>query len=271
MNNFWTRTLSGAVYTGLVIASLLLGLKYFIPLFAFVTAVCLWEFLNVEIQDNGPAKILGIIGGTLLYVISAYALMGMTKLLIYLPYVLFLPFLVLILSLFNPKADNFRAIGSLLMGLFYIVLPFILLTAIQRWHIGGSGLSPLIGIFILFWTNDTGAYLSGRALGKHPLFPEVSPKKTIEGLIGGIILCLVTAYILSLYAFSFSFLQWMIIAALVAVFGTLGDLIESMWKRRAGIKDSGSIMPGHGGLLDRFDGFLIALPAIHLYLYFLKL
>lgn len=270
MNNFWTRTLSGAVYVALVVASLLLGLKYFIPLFAFITAVCLWEYLNVEIDEGGPAKILGIIGGTLLFIISAYALMGMNGLLKYLPFLLALPFLVLLLGLFNPSASNFKATGAMLTAFFYIVLPFILLTGIQRWHIPGSGLSPLIGIFILFWVNDTGAYLSGRALGKHPLFPAVSPKKTIEGLIGGVLLCLLAAFILSKYALSFSLTEWMIIGTLVAVFGTLGDLVESMWKRKAGIKDSGSIMPGHGGLLDRFDGFFIALPAIHLYLFILN-
>ncbi|MDX5320800.1 MAG: phosphatidate cytidylyltransferase [Bacteroidota bacterium] len=269
MNNFWTRTLSGAIYAGAVIGALLLGLKYFIPLFAFVTAVCLWEFLKAETESGHPARILGIVGGTLLYIVSAYALMGERSLIWYLPFILSLPFLVLLLGLTQPKADHFRAVGALLTSYFYIVLPFILLTAIQRWHLPGSGLSPLLGIFILFWSNDTGAYLSGKSMGKHPLFPEVSPKKTIEGLIGGILLCLIAAYILSLYSLSFTLTQWLILGGLISVFGTLGDLIESMWKRRLGIKDSGNIMPGHGGLMDRFDGFFIALPAVHLYLFFL--
>lgn len=270
MNNFWTRTLSGAVYAGLVIASLLLGLKYFIPLFAFITAVCIWEFLNAELEQGHPAKMLGVIGGTLLYIITAFGMLGEQSLLWYLPILLSLPFLVLILGLFQPKAANFQAAGTLALAFFYIVLPFILLTSTQLYLKPGAGLSPLLGIFILFWTNDTGAYLAGRSLGKRPLFPEVSPKKTWEGLIGGVILCMVAAYVLSLYALSFSLVNWMVIGALVAVFGTLGDLIESMWKRRIGIKDSGKIMPGHGGLLDRFDGFLIALPAIHLYLFILR-
>lgn len=270
MNNFSKRTLSGAIYVALVIGALLAGLKFFIPLFAVITAICLWEFLNAEIKTGSQAKYLGVIGGTLLYVISAFGLLGETSLLWYLPFLLALPLVVILLGLFQPAEPNFQDAGYLLLSFLYIVVPFILLTSIQLWHLSGSGLSPLIGIFILFWINDTGAYLSGKGLGKHPLFPAVSPKKTWEGLIGGALLCLGAAYVLSLYALSFSLTQWMIIGLLVAVFGTLGDLVESMWKRQLGIKDSGTIMPGHGGLLDRFDGFFVALPAIHIYLFLLK-
>lgn len=270
MTNFMKRTLSGAIYVALVISALLAGLKFFIPLFAFITAVCLWEFLNARIKGGSHAKYLGLIGGTMLYLISAFGLLGETSLLWYLPFLLALPLLVILLGLFQPAEPNFQDAGMLTLSFFYIVAPFILLTSIQLWHLPGSGLSPLIGIFILFWTNDTGAYLSGRTLGKHALFPAVSPKKTWEGLIGGVLLCLIAAYVLSLYALSFTLGQWLIIGGLVAVFGTLGDLAESMWKRQLGIKDSGTIMPGHGGLLDRFDGFFIALPAIHIYLFILK-
>lgn len=270
MNNFAKRTLSGAVYVALVVSALLAGLKYFIPLFAFITAVCLWEFLSNEVKKGSQTKYLGVIGGTLLYIIAAYGLLGETSLLWYLPFLLALPLLILVMGLLQPKEPNFQDAGQLLLSFFYIVVPFILLTATQLWHLPGSGLSPLIGVFILFWTNDTGAYLSGKMLGKHALFPEVSPKKTWEGLIGGVLLCLIAAYVLSLYALSFSLQQWLIIGSLVAVFGTLGDLVESMWKRNLDIKDSGKIMPGHGGLLDRFDGFFVALPAIHIYLFILK-
>ncbi|MHB1276983.1 MAG: phosphatidate cytidylyltransferase [Bacteroidia bacterium] len=270
MNNFVKRTLSGAIYVGLVVGTLLAGLRYFIPLFALITAVCLWEFLHAGIKSRSQAKFLGVIGGTLLYIISAFGLLGETSLLWYLPFLLALPLLVILLGLFQPAEANFQDAAYLLLSFIYIVVPFVLLTSLQLWHLSGSGLSPLLGIFILFWTNDTGAYLSGRNLGKHALFPAVSPKKTWEGLIGGALLCLGAAYVLSLYSLSFSLLQWMIIGGLVAVFGTLGDLVESMWKRQLGIKDSGSIMPGHGGLLDRFDGFFIALPAIHIYLFLLR-
>lgn len=270
MNNFVKRTLSSAVYVGLVVGTLMVDIKYFIPLFALITAVCLWEFLDAGIKSSNPAKFLGVIGGTLLYVISAFGLIGETSLLWYLPFLLALPIVVILLGLLQPAEPNFRDAGYLLLSFFYIVVPFVLLTSIQLWHLSGSGLSPLLGIFILFWTNDTGAYLTGRKFGKHALFPAVSPKKTWEGLVGGALLCLGVAYVLSLYSLSFSLLEWMIIGALVAVFGTLGDLVESMWKRQLGIKDSGSIMPGHGGLLDRFDGFFIALPAIHIYLFLLR-
>lgn len=270
MNNFVKRSLSGAVYIGLIIGTLLADFMFFIPLFALITAVCLWEFLHAGIKSGSQAKILGVIGGTLLYIISAYGLFGQTSLLSYLPFLLALPLIIILLGLFQPAERNFQDAAYLLLSFLYIVVPFVLLTSIQLFHRSGSGLSPLLAIFILFWTNDTGAYLFGRKFGKHALFPAVSPKKTWEGLIGGALLCLVAAYVLSLYALSFSLQQWMIIGTLVAVFGTLGDLVESMWKRQLGIKDSGNIMPGHGGLLDRFDGFFIALPAIHLYLFLLK-
>lgn len=270
MNNFVKRSLSGAVYIGLVIGTVLAGIKYFIPLFALVTAVCIWEFLNAQVKSGSPAKLLGVIGGTLLFIISAYGLQGESSLLWYLPFLFALPLLVILLGLFQPAESNFQDAAWLFLSFLYIVVPFVLLTSIDLWHISGSGLSPLLGIFILFWTNDTGAYLSGRKLGRHALFPAVSPKKTWEGLIGGALLCLGAAYVLSLYSLSFSLRHWMIIGGLIAVFGTLGDLVESMWKRQLGIKDSGTIMPGHGGLLDRFDGFFIALPAIHIYLFLLR-
>jgi phosphatidate cytidylyltransferase len=270
MNNLLARSLSGIIYVLLVVAALMGGPNYFIPLFAVWVAVCLWEFLKTEIPWNSPAKFFGVISGTLLFIISAYSLMGQNQLLRYLPLLLSFPFLVLLNGLLQPKSDHFKATGSMLLSFFYIVLPFILLSSIQLWHKEGMGFSPVLGIFILFWANDTGAYIAGKSFGKRLLLREVSPKKTWEGFIGGALLCLVASYILSIYSSSLNLKDWLIIGAIVAIFGTLGDLVESMWKRHHGLKDSGKFMPGHGGLLDRFDGFLVAVPAIHLYLLLLQ-
>jgi phosphatidate cytidylyltransferase len=124
----------------------------------------------------------------------------------------------------------------------------------------------ILGFFILLWTNDTGAYLSGKYFGKHKLFERISPKKTWEGSIGGGILTLAFAYVLSIYFTNLNITNWLIIGVLIAVFGGLGDLVESMLKRSLGIKDSGKLLPGHGGILDRFDGLLLSVPFVYGYL-----
>lgn len=270
MNNFLTRTLSGAVYVILVIGSLLLGLNYFIPLFAVIATIALWEFYKNSLPKENNLRLIGLIAGVLLYLVVSYSLLAPGPLIKYLPFLFLLPYALLLLGLFQPEQDNFKHAGIVLLGIFYIIVPLMLLTGIEMQTLQASGYSPLLGIFILFWVNDTGAYLSGRALGKHPLFPQVSPKKTWEGLIGGVILCLVAAYFYSKVSLSFSLKDWMICGAIVSVFGTLGDLTESMWKRKIGIKDSGNIMPGHGGFMDRFDGFFIAIPIIFIYLVYIR-
>jgi len=123
-----------------------------------------------------------------------------------------------------------------------------------------------LGFFILQWSSDTFAYLVGRKLGKHKLFERISPKKTIEGFIGAIVLTALVAYVLSRFWDDISTRDWMLISVIVVVFGTLGDLVESLLKRNLGIKDSGAILPGHGGVLDRFDGVFISAPAVYFYL-----
>ena len=128
----------------------------------------------------------------------------------------------------------------------------------------------ILGFFIMLWTNDTGAYLAGRFFGKHKLFERISPKKTWEGSFGGGLLTLAAAYILSLFFTNLDLTNWIVISILVAIFGGLGDLVESMLKRSLNIKDSGNILPGHGGILDRFDGLLISITFIYSYLYLIS-
>jgi phosphatidate cytidylyltransferase len=153
----------------------------------------------------------------------------------------------------------------------YIILPFIFITKIS---FGVVDYNPkiIIGLFILIWTNDTFAYIVGKTIGKHKLFERISPKKTIEGFIGGIIFAVFAGYLISKYyirattQFSDkSILIWTIIAVIVGVIGTIGDLIESKFKRIAGVKDSGKIMPGHGGILDRLDSVIFVAPFVFLF------
>ncbi len=268
MSNFWIRTLSGALYVAIVIGSISFGMKLFIPVFALICVIGLWEFLDNSLDNKATGhKLIGTAAGTILYLIVAYSMVQENYLLNYLPYLFLLTPALLIAGLFSPSEEQFRRTAKVVLGILYVAFPLSLLAGIDGLGIPGSGMSPLLGVFILFWCNDTGAYLSGRAFGKRALFPQVSPKKTWEGLIGGIILCLVAAFVISKFALSLGLKEWMITGVIVAIFGTLGDLVESMWKRKLGIKDSGKLMPGHGGMLDRFDGFFIAIPFLYYYLF----
>jgi phosphatidate cytidylyltransferase len=183
-------------------------------------------------------------------------------------------FLIAVIELYRKKERPFGNIAFAIFGVVYISLPFAFLNYLAVYNPLGIHLAYnpwlVMGFFILIWTNDTGAYLAGRAFGKNKLFERISPKKTWEGAIGGLLLTLVAAFLLNKYSSLLNITHWMIIATIIVVFGNLGDLTESLFKRSVNIKDSGSILPGHGGLLDRFDAVLIAAPMVFTYLYFIS-
>jgi phosphatidate cytidylyltransferase len=173
--------------------------------------------------------------------------------------------------LFDNNIQSVSTLSKYLYLLGYITLPFVFITKIS---FGVNDYNPkiIIGLFILIWTNDTFAYIVGKSIGKHKLFEKISPKKTIEGFFGGLIFAIFAGYLISMYLIKpsaqfsdKSILIWMIIAAIVGVIGTIGDLIESKFKRIAGVKDSGKIMPGHGGVLDRLDSVIFVAPFIFLF------
>lgn len=171
----------------------------------------------------------------------------------------------LLFYLFNHKKTEFYILNRYLIWIGYILFSFILINYIPM---GIHGYNPkiLITLFILIWTNDTFAYLVGKNFGKRKLFPTISPKKTIEGFVGGLAFSIISGIILAEYYIHAKFIYfWIIIAIIVSVFSTLGDLIESKFKRVAGIKDSGNIMPGHGGVLDRLDSIIFVIPFINLF------
>ena len=173
--------------------------------------------------------------------------------------------LKLLLYLFNTNKTNFKTYTRYFLLFGYLIFPFILANYIAM---GVKGYNPkiLISIIILIWTNDTFAYLVGKNIGKNKLFPSVSPKKTIEGFAGGLVFTIIGGILLANYYIMSSTLYiWIVIAAIVSVFSTLGDLIESKLKRVAGIKDTGNIMPGHGGILDRLDSIIFVIPFINLF------
>ncbi|MDO6390615.1 phosphatidate cytidylyltransferase [Pontibacter sp. BT731] len=176
---------------------------------------------------------------------------------------LFLPavFLLFVLELYRKQPQPFTNIAFTLLGVLYIAVPFTLLQQLgylqgeYRWQ-------PILGLLLLIWSSDTGAYIAGKNFGKNKLFERISPGKTWEGWIGGTILTVLVGWLLSAFFLDLELYQWIGIAIIVAVFGVLGDLVESLLKRSLGVKDSGTLLPGHGGILDRFDSLVLAVPFI---------
>jgi phosphatidate cytidylyltransferase len=176
--------------------------------------------------------------------------------------------LILIWGLFSSSENSFLNALLTIAGIIYVVFPFSMLTLIGNPFFVAGDYFPWIvfGYFILMWANDVFAYLSGTTFGKHKLMPRVSPKKTWEGLIGGALASIGAAYLVSLFAVEINYFHWIIVSIIIVTFGSLGDLTESLLKRQVGVKDSGSLLPGHGGILDRFDGVLLSAPFVLFYL-----
>jgi len=158
-----------------------------------------------------------------------------------------------------------------LLGIFYLSLPLLTLNLVfyNNFKFEEPVEYLVLGLFFLTWVNDTFAYITGSLLGKHKLFERISPNKTWEGSFGGLIFSLAAAYVMSMIFTQIDPLNWMVLCLITVIFGTLGDLFESKMKRNAGIKESGNIIPGHGGILDRFDSILIAAPFVFMYVYFI--
>ncbi|MFN0175642.1 MAG: phosphatidate cytidylyltransferase [Saprospiraceae bacterium] len=175
-------------------------------------------------------------------------------------FVVLATFLLFSVELFLSGKSPFTYIGHYLTGLFYVGIPICLLFSIASTPDGSYYPNRVLGLLLLVWTNDSGAYLTGKNFGKHKLFKRISPNKTWEGTLGGATLTVLMAWGLSLLIKDFTLLQWLALSIVAAIGSNLGDLIESMLKRSVGVKDSGTFMPGHGGFLDRFDAFIFCLP-----------
>ncbi|WP_286965980.1 MULTISPECIES: phosphatidate cytidylyltransferase [unclassified Flavobacterium] len=288
MNETLKRAISGAVYIALLLTSILFSTESFITLFGVFLIITIYEFSNI-VNLN---KVFSILFGTLVY--SAIILVShynkqTTKFLndsfntnisletnikqldLILLAITIVVSIKCIIFLFYDSVQKISTSSKYLYLLGYITLPFVFIVKIS---FGTNDYNPkiILGLFVLIWTNDTFAYLVGKSMGKHKLFERVSPKKTIEGFLGGVVFAAFAGFLISkLYIqpkpefSSTSILIWTIIALIVSIFGTIGDLIESKFKRIAGIKDSGSIMPGHGGILDRLDSVIFVAPIIFLF------
>jgi phosphatidate cytidylyltransferase len=177
-------------------------------------------------------------------------------------------FLIFLIELYRKLPNPFTNIAFTFFGLMYIAIPFSLLNYFPNPNLMPETYHPelLLGFFFLVWMNETGAYLVGSAIGKHRLFERISPKKTWEGTLGGGVLSMLTGLLISRYFIQIGTLDWLVISLIVVIFTSYGDLFESMFKRSINAKDSGRLLPGHGGILDRFDGVIMAAPFVFVYL-----
>lgn len=277
MNNFITRTLTGILFVGVLVGAILYSPVTFCLLFAVITGMAVWEF-GTLINKGGEAVVNRPIC-TLAGVYLFFAVMGfnqeMTGGEIFVPYLLTLIYL-LVAELYLHRPNPVSDWAYTMMSQLYVALPFALVSVLYFYPIqvvGGDSVSvatsPILplSLFIFLWASDSGAYMVGSLIGKHRLFERISPKKSWEGSIGGGVLAIVAAWCLWYFFPIMSLVQWIGMSLVVVVFGTWGDLVESLMKRHLGIKDSGNILPGHGGILDRFDSAMLAIPAVIVYLY----
>lgn len=268
MNNFFTRTLTALFFVIAIVGSALLGQTVFSFLLLIIVVLGLHEFISLISTENiEPAMWPTLIAGVIIYSTFATHAMGLIDtpgLFAIFPAV----FMLFILELWRNKANPFTNIALSLTAIIYIALPLGLMMYFFDPVVvsGPSHYGIVLGFLVILWLNDTGAYLVGSVIGKHKLFERISPGKTWEGSIGGALSALATAWGLSLIFRQLDGSQWMILAIIVVISGTLGDLVESMLKRSLGIKDSGNIFPGHGGILDRFDAVLLSVPFVFVYL-----
>ena len=250
MKELIVRTLSGVLYISIVIFTLFASHEWFIGLFFILALITLNEFLRiVKVKSLIPYLLLA---GTLFFfsykeidMVAIYILLIAT---IFVDLFLFKEVLVLYkFSLFEKR--------RYLYIFFYIINGFVFLTLIPPKFI--------IGVFILIWSNDTFAYLIGKRFGKRKLIERISPKKTLEGFFGGIIGTIIAGFFIFIYTSLLSLVIWLLLALIISIIGTIGDLIQSKFKRQVGLKDSGRLMPGHGGLYDRLDSIIYASPFVY--------
>ncbi|MBC7606705.1 MAG: CDP-archaeol synthase [Burkholderiales bacterium] len=258
MNETLTRTLSGVVYIVLLIAASL-RLNSFLLLFGLFLLVMVVEFCDLVQLKKFPALAISVFG----YVLFAYFTVNKNTELLLLAATLFVAVKSFIF-LIDPLKNKMDTLSKYVFLIGYVILPVILITKIPSVQ---SSFNPkiIIGIFILIWTNDTFAFIIGKSIGKRKLFERISPKKTIEGFFGGLIFAVVFAILVAKYYVYHAVYQWVVISLILSVFGTIGDLVESKFKRMALVKDSGKIMPGHGGILDRLDSVIFAAPFVFLF------
>ena len=281
MKNLTVRAVTGLLFVAAIVVCFLNPVAMAF-LFAIATGLTVWEFTGLVNNRDGVDTnrfICTVAGVYLFFAITGFT-SGQTPSTVFIPYLVTLIYL-LVAELYAKNPDPIQTWAYTMMSQLYIALPFSMVSVLAfRATPEGvvfTSLMPL-SVFVFLWTNDTGAYCCGSLLGRHKLFPRVSPGKSWEGSVGGAVFVLAVSalvwYLADAYGVNdlqLSLVQWLGLGLVVVVFGTWGDLVESLFKRTLGIKDSGNILPGHGGMLDRFDSSLLAFPAAVIYLYTLTL
>ncbi|MDR2840369.1 MAG: phosphatidate cytidylyltransferase [Paludibacter sp.] len=267
LSNLIQRILSGALFVVLIVGSIIWSQYAFVAIFAVVTGLTVREFhrLTNRSPEIAVNQWIAIIGGIILFTTSFLHAANIIRYPIFSVYGLYI-IVILVVELYLKRSNPIHNWAYFILGQIIIALPFSLLNFIA--FIDGASYKPLLllSVFVIIWVNDIGAYSTGMTFGKHRLFERISPKKSWEGFIGGAILALGAGVGLSYIIPEISLIKWLIFAAIIVLFGTFGDLMESLLKRTIHVKDSGNMMPGHGGLLDRFDSMLLSAPAIFIYL-----
>ena len=284
MKNFIVRAITGILFVAVMVVGICLRGDAMILLFALITGLTIWEYtglVNEHVKDATVNRFISTVAGVYLFLAFAGFCANIVPSAVFIPYLLTVIYLF-ISELYLKQRNPIHDWAYTMLSQMYIALPFAMINVLafqadpQTGDVAYQWFFPM-SIFVFLWVNDTGAYCVGSLMGRHRLFPRISPKKSWEGSVGGAVLVLVVAALISHFSAELSIvnsqlsmLGWLGLGLVVVVFGTWGDLVESLFKRTLGIKDSGSILPGHGGMLDRFDSSLMAIPAAVVYIYTLQ-
>ena len=262
MSDVTKRILTGTAYVTLLLFVIMEPISALV-LFSLVAILATLELKKIFEKQNLDFHTLpAIIIGLTSYLAIIYS---------EIKFILFLEIIIYFISLlFQTRKNTLLLAGGTLFSVIYIFIPLSLVIPIGYFENEIYNYKVIFGLLILIWSSDSWAFVCGKLFGRHKLFERISPNKTWEGFIGSIILTILTGYIISLNRFELTSIEWMILGALTALTATLGDLFQSMLKRESNIKDSGNILPGHGGILDRFDSILLCFPTFYLYLNYIK-
>lgn len=282
MKNFITRAITGVLFVAIMVAGFIQPLTM-ILLFALITGLALWEYAGLvnQVENVAVNRFISTVAGVYFFIAVAGINSGYIQ-----TNAVFVPYLLTVVYLFISElyARNTNAINDwayTMLGQMYIALTLATINVLA-FRLSPDGLVTYnfllpLSVFVFLWINDTGAYCTGSLIGRHKLFPRISPGKTWEGSVGGGLLVVAVAAVIGYWdnrlmgMAGLSVVEWMGLGLVIVVFGTWGDLVESLFKRTLGVKDSGRMLPGHGGMLDRFDSSLMAIPAAVIYLYSITL
>lgn len=270
IKNLGIRIITGVVFVSILLGGIIINQYAFFIVFSLITIFALYEFYKLLVTAGKVSlnKFLNTFGGFLLFSAGFLYFSSIYKsLIVFAPYIIYV--LVLFISeLYLKRANPLQSLAYAVLGQMYLAFPLFLLNYLAFGYDSGGAyhFALLLALFIFIWANDSFAYLSGSIFGRHKMFERISPKKSWEGFAGGVLFTITAAVIYSNFHDRISLYGWIGFAIVMIVFGTLGDLVESLFKRTLNVKDSGNMLPGHGGLLDRIDSVVFAIPAQLVYI-----